>query len=120
MKRDEIRWVGAAEGGAVGGAALKCSHHRNAGSAARQMSSGSCGCSFSHYFSFLGGIESRPSAEMRTGEVRCHPMLEMRLLGVSVWRLGHWAPELWMLMVTRAPGAYWSQIEVSSTVVCFC
>lgn len=47
-------------------------------------------------------------------------MLEMRLLGVSVWRLGHWAPELWMLMVTRAPGAYWSQIEVSSTVVCFC
>ena len=45
---------------------------KDAESAGRQMSSGSCGCSFPHYFCFLGGIESRPSAEMRTGEMLSH------------------------------------------------
>ena len=99
-----MRSDGWGQQGVCEGAALKHSHHRDAGSAARQMSSRSCGCSFPHYFSFLGGIESRPSAEMRTGEVPS--MLEMRLLGVAVWCLGCWAPELWMLVVTCAPGAY--------------
>lgn len=33
--------------------------------------------------------------------MRCYPTLEMRLLGVAVWRLGLRAPELWMLVEPR-------------------
>ena len=90
--------------GGCEGAALKRSQHRDAGSAARQMSSRSCGCSFPHYFSFLGGIESRPSAEMRTGEVLSHVRDAPARRGhLAVGPLGTRAVDAGG---TQAPGAY--------------